>query len=577
MKRSIVTLLLALNFPTLALAGPFLKSEWPLPNGGIIQTGSAGPIALLQSIGEDNPPTDTEQPRDAFQPDVKQVALPLSGKDPMVAAGRNFVIASTSGMLSFLDKEGTPLDSINGIASIISINTLFGEFLDPDSPNDINKHTGFIVPCDSPQYPDTTINKFCVGTVLDSRVYFDPAGNRFIILAEAKNAIRTDLWRPDGQAKKFSGSKDGFEWCGVYAEATTGDDVPLPQTGYCSLARRHQFFAISKTEDPRDGFFIYAMKKQNYVDFPWGAVNAEGDTFTIGVKNPASKYGYVAMVIRLSDLRNGSPNPRYFRLFRDDLLAAHPNTADTSTSPYKDNLYNPAPIVHHGAAAGLKGYTLMLSPLNRWTSGYNPDTLPGTTDKLRVFGFGSPQGQGAKPSLIYGEATAPDAFLPGFMLHSVYRNGNLHVAWQVTEVKRPKRKQLRYIRMPISVSSTPGNGIKFQSELGGRPRYWVADFLEETHQFPALAVNASEQLIIPYRRGGGAEIRMLRWYPESNQPASAKGMHMHLAEVPWIERNIDYAWATVDPSDDQTFWFAQRAQIQPNFSQFHLYRVRLNP
>ncbi|MBA55188.1 MAG: hypothetical protein CMK89_12105 [Pseudomonadales bacterium] len=586
-KRSILAFL-ALNFPLLCLpllcwpalcsAGLFLSSEWPLPGPQIQSSPPAAendvnfdPVFIPQSFEEEDPLTDLDD-LDGLQTDVKKISLSLNGKDPMVAAGRNFVVVSTSQEVSFRDKEGAPLATKNGVFSTIATQTMFAEFLDRESANDINKHTGFILPCDSPVYPNTTLNKFCVGRVLDTRVYFDALGNRFIILAEAKNVIRTDLWRPEEYPDKFSGSKNGFEWCGVYENARTGKDSALPSTSYCALARRHQFFAISKTEDPRDGFYTYAIKKQNYVDFPWGSVNAEGDMFTIGAANPGTKYGAVATVIRLSDLRNGNPEPRYFQLSRADLIAAHPNTVDTSTSPYKNNLYNPAPIVQHGSGAGLQGHTLLLSPLNRWKPGYNPDVIPGMTDKLRVFGFGSPQGQGIKPVVHYAESVMPDPFLPSFPMHTVYRNGNLHMAWQVTETVRPKRKQLRYIRVPISVTSTPGNVIKFQSVFSTGYSYWVTSFLDKTNLFPALAVNANEELIVPYRRGGGAEIRLIRWHPDWSSPAT-NGTLMHLADVTWKERDIDYSWAVVDPADDQTFWFAQRAQITDNYSQFHLYRV----
>ena len=588
-KRTLLPLLLALNFPllnfpllrwpllslpllcwpALCSAGLFLSSEWPLPSAE--SDANLDPILQPQSFEEEDPLTELDQ-LDDLQTDVKKISLSLGGKDPMVAAGRNFVVVSTAEELSFRDKEGAPLATKNGIFSTIATQKIFAEFLDRDSPNDINKHTNFIPACDSPVYPNTTLNKFCVGRVLDTRVYFDAGGNRFIILAEAKNAIRTDWWRPEEYPDKFSGSEDGAEWCGEYEHARTGKYTPLPSTSYCKHARRHQFFAISKTEDPRDGFYIYAIKKQNYADWPWGSVNAEGDMFTIGVKNPAMKYGAVATVIRLSDLRDGNPEPRFFELSRADLIAAHPNTVDTSTAPYKNNLYNPAPIVQHGSNAGLQGHTLLLSPLNRWTPGYNPDVIPGTTDKLRVFGFGSPQGQGIKPVIHYAESVMPDPFLPSFLMNTVYRNGNLHMAWQVTETVGAKRKQLRYIRVPVSVTSTPGNVIKFQSVFSTGHSYWVTPFLDNTNLFPALAVNANEELIVPYRRGGGAEIRLIRWHPDWSSP-STTGMLMHLADVPWAENGIDYSWAVVDPSDDQTFWFAQRAKITAKSTQFQLYRV----
>ncbi|MAA58607.1 MAG: hypothetical protein ABF318_00590 [Ketobacter sp.] len=583
-----VVLFLA-TLPTISTAATntlFLHSQWPKEGVPILQFNETPtlenvyPERTEQEVSHDRKqiekifstiestfPTDKETAYLNGLGIAKYEVSISAKKDPMVAVGLNFIVTTNTGSISILDKNAKPVPGKNGVYAVFSASTLFGEFIDRDSPLDLNKHTGFRKPCDFPEYPETSGNKFCIDEFYDTRVFFDQGAKRFIILSQARNRIWSDTWRPNG-ATKFSGVENGVRYCGEQGIKGSNETVPLTSTSYCKLARRHQLFAISKTEDPRNGFYIYALKKQNYEDWPWGAVNPAGDTFTIGHASAAMDIGAAVTVIRLSDMRSGTPQPRYFQLTRDDLIAAHPAGVNTADGPYSKGLYNPAPIAHHGPAQSLHGYTLILSRVDHWSKSPEKNTTPSQTDSLRVFGYPKPTAHGVKPKVVYGETVTEDAFLPGFMMHSVYRDGHVHVSWESVE-SASKNRQLRYLDLPISASS---KGITFPISTRNKARHWVSGYVDKLNLFPTVAVNSAGKLIIPYVRGGGAQIRVHRWVPTRTAPADS--LLLHLSSADWKSRNIDYSWATVDPTDDQTFWFSQMGVNNAGSLRFYLFRVK---
>ncbi len=87
----------------------------------------------------------------------------------------------------------------------------------------------------------------------------------------------------------------------------------LSNDKYCDLVRRYAAFAVSKTEDPRDGFHQYMITENNTRDWPWMAVN--GDAFVVSHKGDGSKTGPVATVFSVRALAKGERHPPYFRYY----------------------------------------------------------------------------------------------------------------------------------------------------------------------------------------------------------------------------------------------------------------------
>jgi hypothetical protein len=190
----------------------------------------------------------------------------LLGYDPQVAAGDHYVAVIEAHSLSFYDKSGVALPDLSGSgAYAISSYELFQRFLAPKNKDatvnqeNMNLFAGYPpnpkLPCD---LTNTSAQQGCINEVYDLRVAYDATHKRFIFVGNARNSI----WG-----------------CADYAAA---DCYPYPYNkNLCSdaacrlalakLARRYTVFAISKTEDPRQGFHTYWLPTAG--DWPSIAVN----------------------------------------------------------------------------------------------------------------------------------------------------------------------------------------------------------------------------------------------------------------------------------------------------------------
>src|SRR5437868_119139 len=156
----------------------------------------------------------------------------LGGGDPGVAVSNEYVLVSdeTNG-IALYDKAGSPIVSKPGsqFPNPFSIDSLFASV-----QKDIN--AGLQIPSGLPPGFNMSLTKYG-----DVRVMFDSYRKRFWIYAMAKNVLP---WTSN--YKKEDGG-------GVYP------DVPqLIQYPALKLIRRDKAaVAVSKTEDPRDGFYTY--------------------------------------------------------------------------------------------------------------------------------------------------------------------------------------------------------------------------------------------------------------------------------------------------------------------------------
>ncbi len=151
-------------------------------------------------------------------------------------------------------------------------------------------------------YPQTEYGQgFCIFQAYDTRAAYDPIGKRFVFAANARNYVWESTDGPRGT-------------CSRYIDES-GDSTPSSK--YCDAARRHLLIAVSVSEDPADGFHIYAIKEPNYRDWPMLTVN--GNQLIVGHSGGENPDGYAAIVFDLSMMRNGEARPRYFRLDSSDL------------------------------------------------------------------------------------------------------------------------------------------------------------------------------------------------------------------------------------------------------------------
>ena len=217
-----------------------------------------------------------------------------SGPDPMVAVGDNFMVVSQTDWIAFYDKDGYPLIPQN---PVIQTTDFFSAFLQKSlndgspNPNDVNAY--FDIPenisecCTSNPDPEFRIDR-----AYDTRVLYSERYDRFIILAALRNQV-------------YKKSLFGSDECSI-----SDSELDVCEQGAIRLVA----FAISKTEDPRDGFYQYVKLENNYRDFPQVAVDRVMLVFAHGDPHGNKMGSSSASFVSLRDLKSGEPAPRSFSI-----------------------------------------------------------------------------------------------------------------------------------------------------------------------------------------------------------------------------------------------------------------------
>ena len=170
--------------------------------------------------------------------------------DPQIAAGHQFVIVSTNGRISFYDKSGALLKAtrLKPLENPISVSAFFDE-LKPSLAANLNL----------PSSVDPVT--FGFNSHYDNRVIFDPYRNRF--------------------------------WIGALTINRNTKNEKLGLTPAQRGSRRTKFLvAVSKTEDPRDGWHRYwwdATKDDGKCNY---GENCAGTQFSPG---DAGDYPYIGI------------------------------------------------------------------------------------------------------------------------------------------------------------------------------------------------------------------------------------------------------------------------------------------
>lgn len=464
--------------------------------------------------------------------------------DPMIAVGNQYLIVSDTGSISFFDKKGIPLLEKNGIPGSIPTNKFFEGFLAKTNADgsfnesNINLYLGFPKPCDSSDYPQTTSgNRFCMAEFYDTRVLFDAVSKRFFIIAN----VRHPLWQGDpyesgGCAYYTVDPSDVSDTSICVQETLERKNVcTLVTNKYCDLARRYVAFAVSKTEDPRDGFHQYMITENNNRDFPWMAVN--GDAFVAAHQGDESKTGPVATVFSVRALKTGERHPPYFRYYSKDV----------------NDVQAVMPPTHHQNAAGL---TFLL--------GKNEGK------RLDIFAFPQTNDPWTAPSLL--KTFVNFSKEKPSVVGAVYRQNRIYLVdpYMVETKGKSERWSVRVVRIPIEKTSTTSikastsasNG--FFDQFFGRNAGSDSSGDRISYERPSIAVNKSGDMLFGYGRYPFVsektlypEARYTLWYAnEAKQRRSYLLREGEAATTRTINDQIDYTTAVVDPADDTSFWVA---------------------
>jgi len=462
--------------------------------------------------------------------------------DPMIAVGNQFLIISDTGRLAFFDKQGNALPSKNGVPSSMSTATFFGGFVAKTNPggsfNDrnINLYLGFPKPCDSPDYPQTATGKrFCIAQFYDTRVHFDPASRRFFVMSNSRHYLKLDT--EHGGCVQYHvplSQVPDTSRCDNKNEETIRNYCTLSSNQFCDLPRRLVAFAVSKTEDPRDGFHQYMLTENEYRDWPWMGVN--GNHFIVAHNAEAEDNEPVVSVVAVQAIKSGKQHPAYFRYSLGDF----------------DGRTAAIPPVHHGNTGGL---TFLLSKEGK---------------RLDIFAFPLTLDPWRAPALLRSSVTLGDNVPP--LVGSVYRAGRLHlvVHKKVEENGSAERYSVRVVRVPVkstltslTASTDPADG--FIDHFFGLNATGDPPDSRVSYERPSVAVNGRGDMLFAYGRypfSGPSpalfpEARYSLW--RAGEPKQLRSRVLKAGEAAnsrSIISKLDYSTAVVDPSDDKSFWVA---------------------
>lgn len=454
-----------------------------------------------------------------------------AGYDPMIAVGHQFIVVSQDHEIAFFGRDGVLLTPKRGEAVQLSADDFFAAFTRRNNadgtPNEqnINRHIGTGAWFDECNL--TAIAQQCIQEFYDSKVVYDRTSRRFVIVSAA---------RGDG----MSFAKD---------DSTRATDPAV---------RRYFAVAISKSEDPRDGFWQYMTTESNYADWP----------------RVIAQHGVVVMShnsYQASDEWREGPTPTTYVFVTDSMRTGRPR-------PPSRKLYaaetggSIVPVANYGAVTG------------NWTSLTRRDG-----DVLHLYSFRTFASLQQAGGLAHASVTL-DAGLPDkrnvFDVrrgNQLYLAGHLRVDTAVRNVK-PARYSVRVVRLPLTLGSaglpTPtAQGTGFLDTYFGKRATSDAATDLVSYEVPSMAVTADGDMVFVYGRipvqtasplfpearysvmyadsRGLRRSRLLQageWMPTATFDDASTTATVH----PFVNgrRKLDHTAATVDPVDDRTVWMA---------------------
>ena len=426
--------------------------------------------------------------------------------DPAIAVGHKYLLVISDHKISFYGRDGKLLPSKNGEKTSLSATEFFSAFWEPKRPDgtvndaNVNAHLGFpsntltVDPQKDPSGQLGAINEF-----YDSRCCYDRASRRFIFLSAARN----QLWFNDPKTN--------------------------PGGKYDGCVRRYFAFALSKTEDPRDGFNQWITLESNYAD--WPRMSLANGSFLVAHNSPESGKPF-ATVFRYSDMQADKAAPANWRYYAADF----PSSAKV------------LPVSIYGDSFGASYFVGVTKPT------WNP---------IKVYGFSTPSSWNSKAPLYTADidlSTPMDFHIdnPKFRNHAIYFCSNLKVV--------SDRYHVRVARVPTVWA---GNKIVCSTGAGYWDHYFgrngPGDAPDDLVSYlrPALAVNKNGDCAIVYGRVGVTtakplypEARYSLFYHNESKPRPSSVLRTgDFSPSKSITDRLDLVNATVDPIDDTTLWF----------------------
>lgn len=481
----------------------------------------------------------------AFEPEIE-------GVDPMIAVGFNYIIVSQQTRFGFYNKKGEKLKDKDG-NWYFETDSFFNSFLKGESNgsrNDhcINHHTQF-QPFVSTTYPPAGNNDPNtegsddfplppgIHEFYDTRVHFDATSRRFFIFAPARSC------------KYVKGDK-----CGSNSDMNTNkrDNV---------RNRRYWAFAVSKTEDPRDGFYQWMSTEAYVADAPAFTVNKGVIVISKDVSDlPYQPFGIkpIVYVLSVDDLVKGNRHPRSHKFFKKDFR----EYAGLEVIP----------VSHYGESDGRTFLTQSTCPDR------DGDTCTGPN--FFVYSFKNPSDWKNFPkvdmtstsivtpngTILYATEDLQRRFFP-----PTFRNGRLYYSW-LKVVEQSSGKNLfavRMFRLPLkSLATNPWASTKkadgyLYHLFGTNATGDDAPDDKVSYEEPTITVNRDGHMVIMFCRVGYdtkntlyPEARYSVYYNDERAVTVSRLLKGGTGPQPSLnpEAYLHYQTAVVDPADDLTVW-----------------------
>jgi hypothetical protein len=350
--------------------------------------------------------------------------------DPQVIASYKYVLVYGSSRYTFYDRAtGQPLTASGCVPVNGTFRDLFAPLiLDKDSTGAANADN---INLQAPQTPIACdihdIDKCpgsCVNQIYDARAYFERDGSG------------SGHWWIEVQGRNEMYTTDIFDDCpanGIQPEA----------------ARRYLMVAVSKTENPNDGFHEYVLTR-DYADFPLFSVN--NGRLLLG------HYKSKKIFVFDSDkLAPGTDNDPFLGQYDEDTFA----DSDRIT-----------PVTQYGGGGGAS-YVL----------GENGNDL-------HVYAFIDPTKKPAHEQVTLDQH-------PSWYMQPVLRNGKFYLSMSNEVDSATERRAIDVFRVPVSLTST--SPIKIEVKKGQTHRISGAD---STFERPGIEVETNDAVLVWYMRIG---------------------------------------------------------------------------
>ena len=499
-----------------------------LPDVGEDVFGRIRHVPIKKDFEVPGPILQSPQWADRWEPNVQS-----AGWDPMIAVGFNYIVVTSDHQVGFFDKNGDQLAPKAGEKTKMSASEFFGAFLTPTTDDgfvnemSINRHLAH-----DPGFPEAGVcdpdlstvpqpsPSVCINEMYDTRVFFDAATKRFVIVSAARGNTG---FKRDAQNKDIASQTD-------------------------PVVRRYVGIAVSRTEDPRDGFYQYMTTESNYSD--WPRVWVDHDLVVVAHNSKQSSLDGskpAAYLYSIAALHGHDPYPEAQKIYPVEVGGNVMQVTQQGADPGWSFFFR---------RAGKKAYLYSFRPPVDWSEHI---------------------------SLVSDHIDLSEDI--GFPRHgATYRAGRLYLSFEkeiVAPIANGKngRYSIRVVRIPVQNLNT-GPTLTKDKAKGFLDFFFGRNALDDdpsdlvSYEVPALAVNADDDILIGYGRVEYEtvnplypEVRYSVYYADGRGLARSRllnvGDHMPYdvksnqtqSTITNPARRMDYSTAVVDPSDDRAIYY----------------------